>query len=202
MLTDGDLAVWAAGLDDLSGWWRVVGSDADVPARRAARTSPEAAGEQGAALSACERAAAALEAASRAQDMGAVSRVIAEGQLLARPDRVSSPACARWRMTGPWSATSMRASPRRTGPVTAWTWIASVVRCLRGTRSTDFPAGRAGGLVMPLAGGAAGGPILKHSVALRCGSCLDKVPYLPCKLLWDGRELPRRRPLDRLREKP
>jgi hypothetical protein len=38
MLTDGDLAVWAVGLDDLSGWWRVVGSDADVPARRAART--------------------------------------------------------------------------------------------------------------------------------------------------------------------
>jgi hypothetical protein len=110
----------------------VVWSDADVPARRAARTltrqevhgmkgphpfrklqqrileevksaarddlialsagvagdhpdvsiqaSPEAAGEQGAALGAYERAAAALEAASRAQDMGAVSRVIAEGQ--------------------------------------------------------------------------------------------------------------------------
>jgi hypothetical protein len=54
----------------------VAGHHADV----SVQASPEAAGEQGAALSAYERAAAALEAASRAQDMGAVSRVIAEGQ--------------------------------------------------------------------------------------------------------------------------
>jgi hypothetical protein len=42
--------------------------------------------------------------------------------VLARPGRVSSPVCARWRLTGPWSATSMPPSPRRTGPVKAWTW--------------------------------------------------------------------------------
>jgi hypothetical protein len=60
----------------------VTGHHADV----SIQASPEAAGEQGAALSACERAAAALEAASRAQDMGAVSRAIAEGQY--------HPACA------------------------------------------------------------------------------------------------------------
>jgi hypothetical protein len=37
--------------------------------------------EQGATLGACERAVAALEAASRAQDMSAVCGAIAEGQL-------------------------------------------------------------------------------------------------------------------------
>jgi hypothetical protein len=54
----------------------VTGHHADV----SIQASPEAAGEQGAASSAYERAAAALEAASRAMDMGAVSRAIAEGQ--------------------------------------------------------------------------------------------------------------------------
>ena len=54
----------------------VTGRHADVSIQE----NPEAAGEQGAASGACERAAAALEAASRAQDMGAVSRAIAEGQ--------------------------------------------------------------------------------------------------------------------------
>jgi len=44
------------------------------------QTNPEAAGEPGAALSAYERAAAALEAARRATGMGAVSRAIAAGQ--------------------------------------------------------------------------------------------------------------------------
>ena len=53
-----------------------AGHHADV----SIQANPEAAGEQGAALGAYERAAAALEAASRVQDMGAVSRVIAEGQ--------------------------------------------------------------------------------------------------------------------------
>ena len=42
--------------------------------------NPEAAGEQGAALSAYERGTAALDAAKRGRDMGAVSRAIAEGQ--------------------------------------------------------------------------------------------------------------------------
>lgn len=54
----------------------VTGHHADV----SIQASPEAADEQRAALSAYERAAAALEAASRATDMGAVSRAIAEGQ--------------------------------------------------------------------------------------------------------------------------
>jgi hypothetical protein len=44
------------------------------------QTNPEAADEQGAALSAYERGTAALDAARRAKDMGAVSRAIAEGQ--------------------------------------------------------------------------------------------------------------------------
>ena len=62
-----DLAALSAG---------VTGHHADV----SIQANPEAADEQRAALSACERAAAALEAARRAQDMGAVSRAIAEGQ--------------------------------------------------------------------------------------------------------------------------
>ena len=44
------------------------------------RGSPEAAQEQAAALSAYERGTAAIDAARRASDMGAVSRAIAEGQ--------------------------------------------------------------------------------------------------------------------------
>jgi uncharacterized membrane protein YgcG len=44
------------------------------------QSNPEAAGEQGAALSAYERGTAALDAAKRGKDMGAVSRAIAEGQ--------------------------------------------------------------------------------------------------------------------------
>jgi hypothetical protein len=67
----------SAARDDLTALSAAVtGHHADV----CIQASPEAAGEQGAALSACERAAAALEAARRAQDMGAVSRAIAEGQ--------------------------------------------------------------------------------------------------------------------------
>lgn len=54
----------------------VTGHHADA----SIQASPEAAGEQRAALGAYERAAAALEAARRAQDMGAVSRAIAAGQ--------------------------------------------------------------------------------------------------------------------------
>jgi len=54
----------------------VTGHHADV----SIQANPEAAGEQGAALGAYERAAAALEAVSRAQDMVTVSRAIAEGQ--------------------------------------------------------------------------------------------------------------------------
>jgi hypothetical protein len=61
------LAVLSAGVTD---------HHADV----SIQANPEAADEQGAALSAYERAAAALEAARRALDMGAVSRAIAEGQ--------------------------------------------------------------------------------------------------------------------------
>jgi uncharacterized membrane protein YgcG len=46
----------------------------------AVRGSPEAVQEQAAALSAYERGTAAMDAARRASDMGAVSRAIAEGQ--------------------------------------------------------------------------------------------------------------------------
>jgi uncharacterized membrane protein YgcG len=44
------------------------------------QSNPEAADEQSAALSAYERGTAALDAAKRAKDLGAVSRAIAEGQ--------------------------------------------------------------------------------------------------------------------------
>ena len=54
----------------------VTGHDADA----AIRDHPEAAEEQAAALSAYERGTAALDAARRPRDMGAVSRAIAEGQ--------------------------------------------------------------------------------------------------------------------------
>jgi uncharacterized membrane protein YgcG len=54
----------------------VTDHDADA----AIRDSPEAAEEQAAALSAYERGTAALDAARRPRDMGAVSRAIAEGQ--------------------------------------------------------------------------------------------------------------------------
>jgi len=54
----------------------VTDHDADV----AIRGNPEAAQEQAAALSAYERGTAALDAARRPRDMGAVSRAIAEGQ--------------------------------------------------------------------------------------------------------------------------
>jgi uncharacterized membrane protein YgcG len=55
---------------------RLTGHHADV----SIHGNPEAAEEQGAALSAYERGTAALDAAKRAKDMGAVSRAIAEGQ--------------------------------------------------------------------------------------------------------------------------
>jgi len=55
---------------------RLTDQDTDV----AIRTNPEAAQEQAAALTAYERGTAALDAAKRPQDMGAVSRAIAEGQ--------------------------------------------------------------------------------------------------------------------------
>jgi uncharacterized membrane protein YgcG len=55
------------------------------------QTSPEAAEEQAAALSAYEHGTAALDAATRAADMGAVSRAIAEGQYhLACADAVAA----------------------------------------------------------------------------------------------------------------
>jgi uncharacterized membrane protein YgcG len=55
---------------------RLTDQDTDVTIR----SNPEAAEEQAAALGAYERGTAALDAARRAQDMGAVSRAIAEGQ--------------------------------------------------------------------------------------------------------------------------
>jgi uncharacterized membrane protein YgcG len=55
---------------------RLTGQDTDV----AIRNNPEAAEEQAAALRSYERGTAALDAANRVQDMGAVSRAIAEGQ--------------------------------------------------------------------------------------------------------------------------
>src|SRR5215831_14823997 len=55
---------------------RLTSQDTDL----AIRTNPEAAEEQAAALTAYERGTAALDAANRVQDMGAVSRAIAEGQ--------------------------------------------------------------------------------------------------------------------------
>src|SRR5215813_1244043 len=55
---------------------RLTDQDTDV----AIRTNPEAAQEQAAALAAYERGTAALDAAKRPRDMGAVSRAIAEGQ--------------------------------------------------------------------------------------------------------------------------
>ena len=54
----------------------VTGHDSDV----AIRGNPEAAEEQAAALAAYDRGTAALDAARRPRDMGAVSRAIAEGQ--------------------------------------------------------------------------------------------------------------------------
>ena len=54
----------------------VTGQHADI----SARGSPEAAEEQGAALSAYERGTLALDAARRPRDMATVSRAIAEGQ--------------------------------------------------------------------------------------------------------------------------
>jgi uncharacterized membrane protein YgcG len=55
------------------------------------QTSPEAAEEQAAALSAYEQGTAALDAATRVADMGAVSRAIAEGQYhLACADAVAA----------------------------------------------------------------------------------------------------------------
>ena len=62
-----DLIALSAGVTD---------HDADV----AIRSNPEAAEEQAAALSAYEHGTAALDAARRPRDMGAVSRAIAEGQ--------------------------------------------------------------------------------------------------------------------------
>jgi hypothetical protein len=62
-----DLIALSAGVTD---------HDADL----SIQSSPEAAEEQAAALSAYERGTAALDAARRAKDMGAVSRAIAEGQ--------------------------------------------------------------------------------------------------------------------------
>jgi uncharacterized membrane protein YgcG len=55
---------------------RLTDQDTDV----SIRANPEAAEEQAAALTAYERGTAALDAAKRVQDMGAVSRAIAEGQ--------------------------------------------------------------------------------------------------------------------------
>jgi hypothetical protein len=55
---------------------RLTDRHADV----AIQNNPEAAQEQSAALAAYERGTAALDAAQRARDMGAVSRAIAEGQ--------------------------------------------------------------------------------------------------------------------------
>src|SRR5215813_838440 len=55
---------------------RLTDQDTDV----SIRANPEAAEEQAAALTAYERGTAALDAAKRAQDMGAVSRAIAAGQ--------------------------------------------------------------------------------------------------------------------------
>jgi len=55
---------------------RITDQDADV----SVHNSQEAAAEQGAALTAYERGTAALDAAKRVGDMGAVSRAIAEGQ--------------------------------------------------------------------------------------------------------------------------
>ena len=54
----------------------VTGQDAHL----SSQGSPEAAEEQGAALRAYERGTAALDSAQRAEDMGTVSRAIAEGQ--------------------------------------------------------------------------------------------------------------------------
>ncbi len=62
-----DLIALSAGVTD---------HDADV----SIRSNPEAAAEQAAALNAYERGTAALDAARRVKDMGAVSRAIAEGQ--------------------------------------------------------------------------------------------------------------------------
>lgn len=67
----------AAAQDDLIALGtRVTGDRADA----SARDNPEAAEEQGAALTAYERGTAALDSARRVGDMGAVSRAIAEGQ--------------------------------------------------------------------------------------------------------------------------
>jgi uncharacterized membrane protein YgcG len=65
----------------------ITGHHAD----RSIQTSPEAAAEQAAALGACQRGTAALDAATRATGMGAVSRAIAEGQYhLACADAVAA----------------------------------------------------------------------------------------------------------------
>src|SRR5262249_18757788 len=66
----------AAQADPIALSTRLTDQDTDV----AIRTNPEAAQEQAAALTAYERGTEALDAARRVQDMGAVSRAIAEGQ--------------------------------------------------------------------------------------------------------------------------
>jgi len=69
--------VKAAAQDDLIALsTRLTGHHADL----SIQGNPEAAEEQGAALTAYERGTAALDAAKRVRDMGAVSRAIAEGQ--------------------------------------------------------------------------------------------------------------------------
>src|SRR5215470_2832339 len=66
---------------------RLTDRSADV----SIQNSPEAAEEQSAALTAYERGTAALDAANRVKDMGAVSRAIAEGQYhLARADALAA----------------------------------------------------------------------------------------------------------------
>ena len=69
--------VKAAAQDDLIALSsRLTGHHADL----SIQGNPEAAEEQGAALTAYERGTAALDTAKRVRDMGAVSRAIAEGQ--------------------------------------------------------------------------------------------------------------------------
>ena len=69
-------AKWAAQDDLIALSAGITSHHADITTQ----SNPEAAGEQGAALSAYERGTAALDAARRARDLAAVSRAIAAGQ--------------------------------------------------------------------------------------------------------------------------
>ena len=103
----------------------VTGHQADV----SSQSNQEAAEEQGAALSAYERGTAALDAAERVKDMGAVSRAIAEGSITWPAPRPLRPGL------GPGPAPSCFFDPRHGMSVSDAYWTPSA-----GGPGRDVPA--------------------------------------------------------------